>query len=257
MSVQLLDKTRKINSLLHNNATTTFVFSDICAVLCETLASNVLVLSKKGKILGFGEYIPAENKKDRWNNVEIGKIIDEPLNERLLNILSTRENINLTTLGFEGSGLDKYHIIVTPINIAGERLGTVFAYNKGNPYDIEDIIVAEYGTAIVGLELVRSLSEEKTNELRKRHAINAAMNTLSTSEVEAVGYIIKEMDGDEGILVASKLADSAGITRSVIVNAIRKLESAGVIESRSSGMKGTFIKICNELLFEEIEKASH
>jgi len=31
------------------------------------------------------------------------------------------------------------------------------------------------------------------------------------------------------------------------------LESAGVIESRSSGMKGTYIKVMNDMVFEEIK----
>ena len=53
MSVQLLDKTRKINKLLHNNNTSKVVFNDICEVLSEILESNILVLSKKGKVLGF------------------------------------------------------------------------------------------------------------------------------------------------------------------------------------------------------------
>ena len=53
--------------------------------------------------------------------------------------------------------------------------------------------------------------------------------------------------------MASKIADKAGITRSVIVNALRKFESAGVIESRSSGMKGTSIKVLNDCVFEELE----
>ena len=48
MSVQLLDKTRKINKLLHNNNTSKVVFNDICEVLSEILESNILVLSKKG-----------------------------------------------------------------------------------------------------------------------------------------------------------------------------------------------------------------
>lgn len=52
MSVQLLDKTRKINKLLHNNNSSKVVFTDICEVLTEILASNVLVVSKKGKVLG-------------------------------------------------------------------------------------------------------------------------------------------------------------------------------------------------------------
>lgn len=46
----------------------------------------------------------------------------------------------------------------------------------------------------------------------------------------------------------------SGITRSVIVNALRKFESAGVIESRSSGMKGTYIKVLNEVIFDELEE---
>ena len=41
MSVQLLDKTRKINKLLHNNNSSKVVFNDICAVLTEILNSNV------------------------------------------------------------------------------------------------------------------------------------------------------------------------------------------------------------------------
>ena len=67
-------------------------------------------------------------------------------------------------------------------------------------------------------------------------------------------HIFEELDGNEGILVASKIADRVGITRSVIVNALRKFESAGVIESRSSGMKGTYIKVVNDVVFDELEE---
>lgn len=83
-----------------------------------------------------------------------------------------------------------------------------------------------------------------------------AIGTLSYSEVEAVVHIFDELEGMEGLLVASKVADRSGITRSVIVNALRKLESAGVIESRSLGMKGTYIKIVNSKFREELAKVS-
>ena len=53
-SVQLLDKTRKIGKLLHNNNSSKVVFSDICKVMREILNSNVLVISRKGKVLGVG-----------------------------------------------------------------------------------------------------------------------------------------------------------------------------------------------------------
>ena len=59
------------------------------------------------------------------------------------------------------------------------------------------------------------------------------------------------------MLVVSEVADRVGITRSVIVNALRKFESAGVIESRSSGMKGTYIKVLNDVVFDELTKVKN
>ncbi len=254
MSVELLDRTRKINKLLQKNATTVFVFNDVCDVLGDTLNSDILVFSRKGKILGRGQYFIPQDGDDDWAHAVVGKFIDKALNDRLIGILSTKENVNLDTLGLNTDTKVRYFAMVVPIDIAGERLGTIFTFRTGEEYEIDDIILAEYGAAVVGLEMLRSLNEESAEELRKIQVIKSALSTLSTSEIEAVSQIIREMNGMEGILVASKLADSAGITRSVIVNALRKLESAGVIESRSSGMKGTYIRIQNELLISEIQR---
>ena len=180
--------------------------------------------------------------------------MDLVLNERLLGILSTKENVNLETLGFVGSNIRAYQAIITPIDIAGERLGTLFIYKSGSQYDIDDIILCEYGTTVVGLEMMRSVNEENAEEVRKVQIVKSAISTLSFSELEAITHIFDELEGTEGILVASKIADRVGITRSVIVNALRKFESAGVIESRSSGMKGTYIKVLNDVVFEELKE---
>ena len=252
MSVQLLDKTRKINRLLHNNNSSKVVFNDICDVLTGILASNVLVVSKKGKVLGVGQCQGVGLIHELIEN-KVGRLIDEMLNERLLSILSTKENVNLQTLGFSPEVVKGYQAIITPINIAGERLGTLFIYKKDDMYEIDDIILSEYGTTVVGLEMLRSVNEESAEEIRKEQIVQSAISTLSFSELEAIIHIFEELEGTEGILVASKIADRVGITRSVIVNALRKFESAGVIESRSSGMKGTYIKVVNDFIFEELE----
>lgn len=253
MSVQLLDKTRKINKLLHNNNSSKVVFNDICQVLTQILDSNILVISRKGKVLGVSISAGIEEIKELLDE-RVGGRIDPLLNERLLGILSTKENVNLQTLGFLGDDVLKYKAIITPIDIAGERLGTLFIYKCGDQYDIDDIILSEYGTTVVGLEMMRSVNEETAEEQRRVQIVKSAINTLSFSELEAVVHIFKELDGMEGVLVASKIADRVGITRSVIVNALRKLESAGIIESRSSGMKGTYIRVLNDIVFEELDK---
>ncbi len=112
MSVQLLDKTRKINKLLHNNNSHKVVFNDICEVLSEILVSNVLVISKKGKVLGIKDRADIETINELINN-EVGEYIDPLLNERLLGVLSTKENVNLETLGFEFSDISEYQAIIT------------------------------------------------------------------------------------------------------------------------------------------------
>lgn len=253
MSVQLLDKTRKINKLLHNNNSSKVVFNDICEVLTEILDSNVLVVSKKGKVLGKSKCDGVPYIQELIVN-EVGKHIDVMLNERLLSILSTKENVNLQTLGFSEEEVKGYQAIITPIDIAGERLGTLFIYKNNQMYEIDDIILSEYGTTVVGLEMLRSVNEESAEESRKEHIVQSAISTLSYSELEAIIHIFDELNGTEGILVASKIADRVGITRSVIVNALRKFESAGVIESRSSCMKGTYIKVVNDYVFTELER---
>ena len=83
-SVQLLDKTRKIGKLLHNNNSSKVVFNDICAVMQEILDSNVLVISKKGKVLGI----------DNTDHVEvIHELIKDKAIQQMPDILEVGGNI--------------------------------------------------------------------------------------------------------------------------------------------------------------------
>lgn len=253
MSVQLLDKTRKINKLLHNNHSQRVDFNDICDVLSSILESNVLVISQKGKVLGAG----------CWNNIEridelitadVGGFVDKMFNERLLGVLSTKENVNLLTLGFTSGNERKYKALIAPVDIAGERLGTLFMYKCINDYDIDDIILCEYGATVVGLEMMSSVCNENAEDERKKKIVKSAISTLSASELQAIKAVFDALDGTEGILVASRIADNTGITRSVIVNALKKFDSAGIISTKSSGMKGTKIKVLNEAVFDAIKR---
>ena len=128
----------------------------------DTLSSNILVLSKKGKVLGIS-LCPGVEEITELIEDNVGGHVDSLLNERFLGVLSTKENVNLQTLGFEHVNSNCQGII-NPIDIAGERLGTVFMYRNDKPYDIEDIIVSEYGTTVVGLEMMRAVHEENAEE---------------------------------------------------------------------------------------------
>ncbi|MCR5674938.1 MAG: GTP-sensing pleiotropic transcriptional regulator CodY [Lachnospiraceae bacterium] len=252
-SVELLDKTRRIGRLLHEVNDGKVVFNDICRILSDTLLSDILVVSRKGKLLGIGE-IDRVPRIEELIPSEVGVFIDPLLNERFLSVLSTKENVNLETLGFTNIDTKRYTAIAAPVEIAGDRLGTIFIYKIDEAYEIDDIILCEYATTVVGLEMLRAESEENAEEERKHQVMESAIKTLSYSEMEAIVEIFEELTDGEGVLVASRVADRVGITRSVIVNALRKFESAGVIETRSSGMKGTYIKVLNDVAFAETKK---
>jgi len=84
MSVQLLDKTRKINKLLHNNHSHKVVFNDICEVLSDILESNILVISKKGKVLGVAIHEGVDEIEELIKD-QVGGFVDRTPFKRFVN----------------------------------------------------------------------------------------------------------------------------------------------------------------------------
>lgn len=247
MSIDLLQKMRKFNRLLQRVGSDRVVFTDICKVLSDVVASNIVVVSSNAKVLGVFNI-------DEEAFVAKEKYIDTMINDQLLSIMEVKENMPMSSIFTDDPLSKKYNACIIPIVAGGQRLGTLLIYKKEGNYVTEDIILGEYGATIFAVEMLRSARIEIENEERKTSIVKSAIGTLSYSELEAIFHIFDKLDGSEGLLIASKIADKVGITRSVIVNALRKFESAGVIESRSLGMKGTYIKVLNDVLLEELNK---
>ena len=146
---------------------------------------------------------------------------------------------------------------LAPIHVTGIRFGSLIIWRNDGQFNDEDLILVEIASTVVGIQLLNFQREEDEKNIRRRAAVNMAVNTLSYSEMKAVSAILGELNGLEGQLTASVIADRIGITRSVIVNALRKLESAGIIESRSLGMKGTYLKVLIPAIFDEIKKRDY
>jgi len=252
----LLSKTRRLNKLLQKTAGTSVNFMEMGEVLRDTIGANVFVVSRKGKILGNGLV------RHTWNPRLSEMILEDKrfpheVNQWFANIDETAsstdlESPNVPIVQKITELMDGEYVMVVPILGAGNRIGTLLISRSDSPFGDDDLVLAEYGSTIVGMEILRMRAEEYELEARNKAAVEVAIGSLSFSELEAVEQIFEELDGKEGLLVASKVADRAGITRSLIVNALRKLESAGVIETRSLGMKGTYIRILNDRLIDKI-----
>ncbi len=255
---ELLNKTRKINRLLQRSAGHPVDFGEIAKVLGETIGGNVYLVGEEGEILSY--HLIDQFECDIMKEEVIEKEVFPPdYNNWLLDIKQTRSNYEQEdgqcVFKKDEECLFKHKLTtVVPINGGGQRLGTLVIARFDEEFGASDLLLGEYGATVVGMEILRLRSDKVEKEAREKAAVHIALETLSYSESEAVEHIFEELDGAEGLVVASKIADRVGITRSVIVNALRKFESAGVIESKSLGMKGTHIKVLNKRLFDELDQ---
>ncbi|MFJ7933133.1 GTP-sensing pleiotropic transcriptional regulator CodY [Sporosarcina sp. NPDC096371] len=255
--MSLLIKTREINAMLQRSAGKPVNFKEMAEKLSSVIDCNAFIVSRKGKLLGLEIHHQIEN--DRMKKMFEDRKFPEEYTNRLFEVRETSSNLDVnsdhTVFPIENRELFKDGLTtIVPIIGGGERLGTLILARLKEEFQEDDLILAEYGATVVGMEILREKSEQIEIEARSKAVVQMAINSLSYSEHEAIEHIFNELDGNEGLLVASKIADRVGITRSVIVNALRKLESAGVIESRSLGMKGTYIKVLNGKFLEELEK---
>lgn len=254
--MKLLEKTRKINAMLQQAAGKHVNFTEMAESLSEVIDANVYIVNHSGKLLGF--YVSRKIDNPRMLQMLEDNQFPLEYTENLSYVRQSTPNLTveneLTAFPVENKDFFKDGLTtIIPILGSGERLGTLVLARFNGEFREDDLILGEYGATVVAMEILRERTERTEKETRRKQIVQMAISTLSYSELEAIDHIFDELEGNEGLLVASKIADRVGITRSVIVNALRKLESAGVIESRSLGMKGTYIRILNSRFLEELQ----
>lgn len=260
MGKTLLEKSRSINRILQKITGNPVDFFEMADVMSDNLECSVFIVGRRGHIIGY-------SFTDGAHCMEIDRLVShaerfpESFNQELINIQETKMNILLEDgrkcmFNMQDTTCDcsTRVWVISPVFGGARRIGTLILSREKELFTDEDIVLGEYGTIVVANEVMRMRAERIEEDARKKASVQIALATLSYSEKEAIEHIMAELDGTEGLLVASRIADKVGITRSVIVSALRKFESAGVIESRSLGMKGTYIKVLNDYIFAELRK---
>lgn len=258
----LLSKTRRITSILQRSVESLqsdLPYNTIADQLAEIIDCNACIIDGSGIILGY--VMKYKTNTDRVEEFFQAKKLPDDYVKSASRIYDTEANLSvendLTIFPIESKDIYPDGLTtIAPIYGGGMRLGSLIIWRNDKEFNDDDLILIEISSTVVGIQLLNLQTENLEETIRKQTAINMAINTLSYSEMKAVAAILNELDGNEGRLTASVIADRIGITRSVIVNALRKLESAGIIESRSLGMKGTYLKVINEGIFDKLKDYS-
>lgn len=256
--MKLLQKVQELGQLLR--ASRDHVdFHDVAEFLSRVMSCNVYIVGRKGKILGYG--VAEHALTEEWLDIMTkAQRFPGDFNKHLLRIEQSVANIEDKSPFYvfspdENESFRSKYIAVAPIIGGRERQGTLLFARTSQEFSEEDMVLVEYSSSIVALEVVHARQQHKEEESRQRALATLAVESLSFSELQAAKYLVDAVrESQDGIVVSSQIADEHGVTRSVIVNSIRKLESAGTIESRSLGMKGTHLRVLNPYVEEEITR---
>lgn len=259
----LLEKTRDITSILKRSEeqlSEELPYNPIAEHLSDIIDCNACIINSVGEVLGY--HMRYKTNNDRVEEFFVTKQFPDDYVKAAAKVYDTQPNLpvtsELTAMPVESRSVYPDSVTtLAPIHVTGIRFGTLMIWRNDSQFTEEDLVLVEIAATVVGIQLLNFQREEDEKNIRRRAAVNMAINTLSYSEMKAVSAILGELNGDEGQLTASVIADRIGITRSVIVNALRKLESAGIIESRSLGMKGTYLKVLIPSIFDEIKKRDY
>ena len=256
MGKDLKSKLRKLNEVLKLAAVEAMDFNDLTDKLSEILDFNVYIAGVDGDILAYST--SAKFKCD----IDYGDMrtvrFPEYFTKKLIGYTDTVENEYEAnpkcTFGDQGPCIyrDRYLTFVPTYGL-GDRIGTLFFTKYGSCFDDDDIVLCEYSSAIVVMEMLRYLQDQANRKEEAVAAAKMAISTLSYSEIKALKMMLDEID-DEGVIVASRISKKGKITNSVISNSLKKVESARIIESKGLGMKGTYIKVINPEIKNELDQ---
>ena len=239
----LLQRTQEFMNLLQKEGNEV-KFKELCHALRQGFeGTSIYLTSRRGKLLAYALEEGFENTPFDQDWLHLG-VVPDSINTMLLKVGALTE-----TKAPTGETM-----MIAPVVGTNKRVGTLLFVKEVGSFDVDDTVIGEFSSTAVGMVISHAIDEEEEDEVQEGKLARSAVKSLSYSEILAMQRIFDELEEDEGLLVASRIADEAGITRSVIVNALRKLASANVIESRSLGMKGTYLRILNKEIRNEFER---
>lgn len=243
----ILSVLKNINGLLKNDQikNNLELMNAVMKSVCDATGSIGAALVKKSGKLSGSVNLAANLKFNDCDSADSGSdenwSMDKNIHDQMSGVQDCKVNFKL-------DGFGKYNSAVVPIND-----DLLFMYKDGeySDSDIDQATVYASAAAMVNKQNAFKQSESEKQLLRIAHDV---LDSLSFTEIDVISEVLDCLQNGEGLVVASKIADRNGYARSVTVNALRKLESAGVIKTRSLGVKGTYIYVLNRKLCTEIKK---
>ncbi|MCY3035866.1 MULTISPECIES: GTP-sensing pleiotropic transcriptional regulator CodY [Aerococcus] len=259
----VLEKIRDINKVIregniYDDEMADFPFQKLVRYLAENLEANAYLVSVEGELLGYFAIYEEINSERTEAMMQAHQLdpnyldIISPIQETKSNI-PTSDDWTILALEFRDK-FNKGMTTIIPIYGNTTKLGYLILARPYEDFNCYDLILGEYVGTVLAMEMVFIKRRRQEEKEQKKQVVDSAIRSLSYSELNALYVIFKDLEEPRTRITASKIAKEENITRSVIVNALRKMESAGVFTSRSLGMKGTHIDTQSKENLEYLKK---
>lgn len=261
MMSALLEKVKTMSSGLSRGFRGKVDFNSNAQALSAALSAGVVIIAKDGEVLGnAGEealpliltagkgkrYLPEDAKNELLALVQT-KVLSEK--KPLLKLFRAEK-------GIDGYGITLIVPVFTEAEEQRERAGTIILHRAEKSFSEDDLVMVELFLAITAIELSHGKYDALEEIKRKEESIRSVVESLSYAELQVVKRVLQEIRDDTGFIVAAKIAAELQYAASVVASALRKLEGAAAIETRSRGFKGTYIHILNDQLVDIVAKVN-
>jgi len=252
----MLSVFRRFNSLIQEISIESLEPSMFATALSNLLGCNAFVLGCRGEILGYelqeSFYCEHFDSKRKKKEMYIEKSRNEALLETTEPSARTTETEKVCVLFAGECPWAARYLAVLPVIGADTRLATLVLVRRAKEFTQEELILAESGATMAALEILRFRRQKAETRAREHMMATSVLENLSYSELKATKLLFDNFTDHEQILVARQIIKQANITQSVVVNALSKLEGAGILESHSLGAKGTHVKLLNDVFPKEL-----
>ena len=192
----LLERTREINHLLQEFEE--IEYPTVAKVLSNVIGANVYIADVNGEILGYAFL------NDFECDLMLDKVVGQgrfPRNysERLLTFNETsanrRSRSGRCAFADNTECMFKNKITtIVPIYGVRQRIGTLLVSKYDGECSDDDILLAEYGAAVIGLEMLHNQNNTQKSRQEDDDAVIRTLKSMSFHEQLAVVAIVKQLE---------------------------------------------------------------
>jgi transcriptional pleiotropic repressor len=230
----------------------------LCAQLCNITNANIYLFNSNGRIFSYStseSYYCAYNEK---------ALKDPELPQHFLDMFNESDDMRFnlyeecptcTCSGVESCIFkDRYYSIV-PVFCNFAKIAGILMIRYDSPFASDEEVLCEHTATIISLELMRREQERTKKRSFEIAQAHLAVCSLTFSELKAVSSILDMLPEKEGVIFLNAVSKETYVTQSTASSALKKMESAGVMQTKSQGVKGKYVNIVNNYLDEEVKAA--